>query len=230
MMTDVFGQALLDFYNDTFQSPLLLHNDYGPPEIIPIEHYFVDYEDYSDLELCAMDHIRGKTLDVGSATGRHVIHLQDVGIDATAMDSSQICTDLMRQLGVDHIITDDIYNYQESRFDSISMLMNGIGIAGNISGLKKLLTHLENILTPGGQVIADSSDIRYLYEDEPLPAGNYFGELNFHYEYKMEIGEAFKWLYIDPDTLSEVAQSVGWSCQILFEDNAQAYLARLQLL
>ena len=47
-MKDVFGQALLDFYHHNFKAPLLLHNEYGPPEEIPIERYFIKEEAYAN--------------------------------------------------------------------------------------------------------------------------------------------------------------------------------------
>jgi len=227
-MKDVFGQALVDFYYDSFEPPLLLHNEYGPPEIIPIERYFIDYEEYSDLELFAMTQFKGKIIDVGAATGRHALHLQDLGFDVSAMDISRNCGQLMETLGVEKIIIDDIYRYQESAYDTVSMLMNGIGIAGNIKNLKQLLNHLRKILNPSGQLLVDSSDISYLYEDSEYPENKYFGELNFHYEYKGALGDPFDWLYIDPSTLIKVTKSVGWNCQVLFEDETQAFLARLQ--
>ena len=227
-MKDVFGQAMLDFYYDSFQPPLLLHNEYGSPEIIPIERYFIDFEDYSELELFAMQQFKGKILDVGAATGRHALHLQDLGFDVSAMDISNACGELMEKMGVEKIIIDDIYRYRDATYDTVSMLMNGIGLAGSIEKLKELLSHLRSILNPFGQLLADSSDISYLYEDGKFPEQKYFGELNFQYEYKGERGEPFSWLYIDPEKLNEVAESVGWSCQILFQDETQAYLARMQ--
>lgn len=75
----------------------------------------------------------------------------------------------------------------------------------------------------------DSSDISYLYEDNPLPVNKYFGELLYQYEYKGVLGDSFNWLYIDQQKLTEIANSTGWICQIIFADETDAYLARLQM-
>ena len=228
MMKDVFGQALLDFHHHNFQGPLLLHNEYGPPEEIPVERYFIKEDEYSELEIFALQYLQGKILDIGSATGRHVLHLQQLGHDITALDISEACGKLMKETGVEKVIIDDIYNFDRRSYDTISMLMNGIGIVGNIDGLKQLLEHLKTILVPSGQLIIDSSDISYLYEKTKLPKDKYFGELRFHYEYKKTIDEPFDWLYIDQEKLMEVANECGWNCQIIFADETDAFLARLQ--
>lgn len=227
-MKDLFGQALLDFYHNRFTPPLLLHNEYGEPEEIPIERYFLQEDEYLELEIYALQQFDGKILDIGSAMGRHVLHLQELGFDITAMDISSACGQLMKETGIEKIIIDDIYNYQGQKYDTISMLMNGIGIAGKLSGLKQLLNHLSTILNQSGQLLVDSSDISYLYENTEFPKHKYFGELSFHYEYKDQMDESFDWLYIDQEKLNEIANECGYSCQIIFEDETDAYLARLQ--
>ena len=227
-MKDIFGQALSDYYYNSFTPPLLLHNEYGIPEEIPIERYFAKEGEYSLLEIYALEQFSGKVLDIGSATGRHALHLQELGYDITALDISASCGKLMHEMGVKKVIVDDIFNFNDHVYDTISMLINGIGIAGNISGLKELLMRLKTMLQPAGQLLNDTSDISYLYENIELPRDKYYGELSFNYEYKGVKGETFNWLYIDQQKLIEIANKCDWSCQVIFEDETEAYLARLQ--
>ena len=226
-MKDIFGQALLDYYINQFKGPLLLHNEYGKPEIIPVESYFRAYDEYTDLEIFALELVKGRALDVGAATGRHALFLQKEGIDITALDISPACGRLMKAQGVEHILIMDVLDYHDKAFDTVFMLMNGIGITGDLEGLKKLLVHLKKIVKPNGQVLMDSSDISYLYENMKKPALKYFGQLRFQYEYNGVKDKAFKWLYIDQSKLMEAAQESGWNCMIIYEDDADAYLARL---
>ena len=228
-MIDVFGQALMDFYHNSFEPPLLLHNQYGPPEQIPLEKFFEKEKEFSDLGIFALEHVIGNTLDVGAAAGRVALALQNRGINVTAMDSSPGCCEIMKEIGVNNILIKNIYTYKEVRYDTIIMLMNGIGVAGSIEGLKKLLIHLKSIVRPTGQVVLDSSDISYLYEDIVSPKDSYFGELTYQYEYKQIMDDPIKWLYIDQEKLAEIADEAGWMCQIIFEDDTDAYLARLQM-
>lgn len=229
-MKDLFGQAILDFQHKSFESPLLIHNEYGPPEIIPMDRFFNHDDEFCKLDFFAMAQVREHILDIGAATGRHALYLQNQGHDITAMDISESCGVVMRELGVMKIIIDDIFNFQGQAYDTIFMLMNGIGIAGSIEGLEKLLLHLKNMITPEGQLLVDSSDISYLYKDRPWPEDKYFGELSFQYEYKNMLGDLFHWLYLDQIKLVTIANSMGWTCQIISEDETDSFLARLQLM
>lgn len=228
-MKDIFGQALLDFYRHTAKTPLLLHNEYGEPDTISLENFFSKDDRFSDLETFALSQVKGKILDVGAASGRHSFYLQKHGYDITAMDISASCCTIIKETGVKKIVNADIYDYENVKHDTILMLMNGIGIARSIAGLKKLLLHLKSLVSPSGFLLFDSSDVTYLYEGNPLPDEKYFGQLTFHYEYKNEMSNRFNWLYVDQDRLMEVAYSSGWHCHIIFEDETDAYLARLQI-
>ena len=228
-MKDIFGKALLDFQHKTFDPPLLLHNEYGSPESISMERFFNDQDEFSALENFALEQASGRIVDIGAATGRHALYLQNLRHDITAMDISVSCGVLMKEIGLRKIIVEDIFNFNGQEFDTILMLMNGIGLAGNIEGLERLLTHFKNILNPAGQLLVDSSDISYLYKDIPLPTNKYFGELAFQYEYKNMISDPINWLYIDQEKLMSISNSTGWSCQVIFEDETDAYLARLQI-
>jgi hypothetical protein len=73
----------------------------------------------------------------------------------------------------------------------------------------------------------DSTDISYLYEGAVRPEEKYFGQLVFHYEYRGEEDEPFRWLYIDQQRLMDITNKCGWNCQVIFEDETDAYLARL---
>jgi SAM-dependent methyltransferase len=226
-MKDLFGKALLDFYCNRFESPLLLHNEYGPPEEIPVESYFRGPDEYSDLEIFALGYVKGKILDVGAATGRHASYLQNKGFIVSAMDISGYCGELMHNLGVKDVMIRDIREFEGARYDTVTMLMNGIGLAGDICNLERLLVHLKKIVKPSGQVLLDSTDISYLYEGSALPSDKYYGELSFYYEYRGDTDQPFKWLYIDQDRLMQIADDCGWQCQVIFEDETDAYLARL---
>ena len=228
-MRDIFGKALLDYYQNSFVPPLLLHNEYGPPETIPVDRFFWREDKFPDLELFALKQVHGKILEVGAGTGRHTLYMQNQGHDVSALDISASCGILMKKMGVEKIIIEDIYAYHVNNYDTIIMLMNGIGIAGNINRLKKLLKHLKNLINPEGQLLLDSSDISYLYHGKDVPKDTYFGELKFHYEYRGIHDDPISWLYIDQNTLMGVANSTGWNCQIIFEDETEAFLARLQL-
>ena len=46
-------------------------------------------------------------------------------------------------------------------------------------------------------------------------------------EYKGVLGEKFKLLHVDPQTLKDCAQDTGWSCEILYKGENGNYLTRI---
>ena len=224
---DIFGQALLDYHQKDFNSKLWLHNSYGSPEEMPVDVFFRPEEEMPELELIALGASSGRILDIGAGVGSHALLLQNRGIQVTAIEISAPACRIMEDRGVTNVINDDILHFSGDRFDTLLLLMNGIGLTGSIEGLRKFLKHAMSLLNEGGSLIFDSSDISYLYEDVPLPDARYYGEISYRYEYKGQFGDWFSWLYIDADLLRDIAFREGWETEMLFDDEMDQFLVRL---
>lgn len=223
---DIFGKALEDFYQFGQTEKLWLHNNYGIPEDMPVEVFFRSGEYISDLEDYALSLCRGKILDIGAGVGAHSLLLQSNGQDVTALEISAGACEIIKNRGLKTVINGDIFSDQQ-KYDTLLLLMNGIGLCGDIDGLNKLLPHLKNSLLKNGQIILDSSDISYLYTRDNFPVKNYYGEISYQYEYQSVKGDWFKWLYIDFERLNSIAQEHGLLCELMFEDEMDQYLVRL---
>ncbi|MEJ6980445.1 methyltransferase domain-containing protein [Pedobacter sp. P351] len=223
---DVFGSALVDQFNNDAAEILWLHNSYDEPEEMPVDIFFRNESEMPDLELFALKQCKGKILDIGAGVGSHSLILQRKGFEVAALELSSLACSIMKQRGVKHIINNDIFSYQEEKFDTLLLLMNGIGIAGNMKKIPVFLEQCKKLLKEGGQIIFDSSDISYLYEGNNLPEENYFGEVSYQYEYKGVKGEWFDWVYIDKNLLTSIAKQFGFICEIIFEDGHDQYLAK----
>jgi SAM-dependent methyltransferase len=180
------------------------------------------------LELQALHMCSGKVLDIGAGVGSHALLLQAFNIDVTAIDISEAAVNIMKDRGVKKAFVQDVFTYEE-KFDTIIMLMNGIGLTGNLPGFKDFLIKLKDLINPNGQVIFDSSDIAYLYEDMPKPQNQYYGEVSYQYEYKGEKGNWFNWIYIDEETIKRTAEETGWNTEMIFDDGEDQYLVKLTL-
>ena len=225
---DIFGQVLQDYHIGAIESKLWLHNNYGHPEDMPVDVFFRDEPDMPELELVALEACKGRILDIGAGVGSHALILQNRQADITALEISPLASQIMLSRGVKNVITGDILGFSGRKFDTLLLLMNGIGLCGDLSGLRKFLAVAKTLLHPDGVLVFDSSDISYLYEDDlPLPAGNYYGEISYRYEYKRQFGDWFKWLYIDAALLAEIAMQEGWRMDLLYEDDMDQYLVRL---
>jgi SAM-dependent methyltransferase len=225
-LKDIFGQALFDYFKATGRRKLWINNTYGPKEEMPLDIYFRTADEMPDLELIALNNCRGKVLDVGAGAGSHALLLQDKGFDVIAVDISDLAVTIMQQRGVKHALSADIFNHTGDKYDTLLLMMNGIGLCGTIEQLRLFLQHAKTLLNKGGQLLFDSSDIAYLY-DGGLPEGAYYGELTYQYAYKGQKTDWFKWLYIDQEKLKSVALQEGWITKTLYEDDMDQYLVRL---
>jgi len=225
-MKDVLGQAIHDYHTQNSPGDLWIHNTYGPKEAMPIEAYFREEDDMPDLEWLAMNECRGRVLDVGAGAGSHALQLQERGFEVTAIDISPLAVKVMQERGVNSAAVQDIFTYSGQQFDTILLLMNGIGLAGKLDNIEKLLSTFKLLLAKGGQLLFDSSDIAYLYESK-LPEDRYYGEITYQYEYKNQKTAWFDWLYIDEHKLTDIAQKAGWTIEVLYEDEFKQFLVRL---
>ena len=199
---------------------------------IPLRTLFRTYETMPKIERKALDMATGKTLDVGAGSGCHSLVLQEKGIDVTAVDISPLSVETMKQRGVKKVFEHDFFTLEGQQYDTILMLMNGIGIVGTLERMPEFFKQLDKVLAPEGQVLCDSSDISYVFEDEDgiieLPDDMaYYGEQSFQMQYKDTIGEPFPWLYIDADTLRGRAARSGYAVEVIAEGEHYDYLARI---
>ena len=229
--TDPMGRAIADYWKTKKADRLRVFSPMFEEDEIPVTTLFRSDDDMPAIERKALDMAIGKTLDVGAGSGCHSLVLQQRGVDVTAIDISPLSVETMKERGVKKVLEQDFFTL-EGQYDTILMLMNGIGIVGTLERLPEFFRHLDKILAPGGQVLCDSSDICYVYETEDdiieLPDDmDYYGELSYRMQYKDTIGEPFPWLYIDADTLREQAARNGYAVEVAAEGGHYDYLARI---
>ena len=228
---DPMGRAIADYYKTQKANKLRVFSPMFEEDEIPLSTLFRKYEEMPEIERKALDMANGKTLDVGAGSGCHSLVLQEKGIDVTAIDISPLSVETMKERGVKKVIEQDFFTLK-GQYDTVLMLMNGIGIVGTLERLPRFFRQLDKIIAPGGQLLCDSSDISYVFEDEngiiDIPNEmDYYGEHSFRMQYKDTIGEPFNWLYIDADTLREKAGRCGYAVEVVAEGEHYDYLARI---
>jgi SAM-dependent methyltransferase len=230
---DVFGSAIADYYQGKKTAKITVYSEGFDKQYIKCSQLFRTKENLANLELEALRHCRGKVLDIGAGAGCHAMILQKEGLDVTALEVSKEASEIMVKQGIQKVVTSDILHYKDDKFDTLLLLMNGIGIAGTIKGLIKFLKHLKKLLKPGGIILAESSDLLFSAGEEEidlaLNAEEYYGEVDYLLEYKGKYGKPFKWLFIDLATLKSVASKCGFETQLLFQDFEGGYLVKLSI-
>ena len=234
-ISDPLGQALLAYQRGHHSATLTVHSNVAGEEPLPAAYFFRSVGEMPELERTALDECRGHVLDLGAGAGCHALELQQRGFRVTAVDISPGAVQVMRERGVQHVAHHNIFDHDLARgdnYDTILMLMNGIGLTGTLGGLEQFLARARQLLAPGGQILATSSDISYLYEDEEGALvfnlnGPYYGEVEYTMQYGSETGPPFHWVFADPSLLQDYAEAAGYRVEFLEEDDQQQYLVRL---
>lgn len=230
---DPMGAAIRDYFRQGKSAQLKVLSSLFDDDEMPVAHLFRSYHEMPPLEQRALNEARGKVLDVGAGAGCHALALQERGFDVTAVDISPLSCETMKERGVANVECVNIFNQRfQERFDTLLLLMNGTGIAGKLSRLPQLLSRLKQLMNPGAQILIDSSDLRYVYEDEDGVLdvdfdGAYYGEVDYQMTYRNIIGKSFDWLYADSVVLAECCRQCGLKCEILAQGQHYDYLARI---
>jgi SAM-dependent methyltransferase len=232
---DILGQALLAYHRGDAAATLTVHCNAADDEPLPASYFFRTLLQMPDLERLALDECRGRVLDLGAGAGCHSLELQSRGFSVKAVDVSAGAVQVMTERGVQDVARHDLFAARpatEVPYDTILLLMNGLGLTGTLAGLDKFLVHARTLLAPGGQILATSSDVRYLYEDEEGALvfnlnGPYYGEVEYSLSYKKEKGHSFPWLFVDAALLTDAAEGAGYMADFLGEDEDEQYLVRL---
>lgn len=231
---DPMGTAIADYYKQGKAAKLRVFSSQFEEDEIPVAQLFRSYEQMPPLEQKALQLAQGKILDCGAGSGCHALALQAMGKEVQAIDISPLSVETMRLRGVKQAYQVNLFdeNYVE-QFDTILLLMNGSGIIGKLANMSAFFNKMKQLLTPEGCIYMDSSDLRYLFEDEDGSflidlADDYYGEIDFQMQYKQIKGEPFDWLYIDFQTLSLYAAQNGFTAELIQEGEHYDYLARLK--
>jgi len=234
--SDPLGQAIYNYFFQKNNTTVQVKSTVVEDEELPPEYFFRKFNDMPRLERIALKRCSGTILDIGAGAGCHSIYLQKAGKDVTALDVSKLCCDVLSHRGIKKVINSDILSLSGQRFDTLLLLMNGIGIAENLNGLKRLLDHLKTLLNTGGTILLDSSDLIYLYQEEDgsvrinINSAKYFGEIDYQIKYKNIVGKKFSWLFADNVILFDIAELAGFKSKIIEYGPHYDYLAELKLL
>jgi SAM-dependent methyltransferase len=235
-MKDLFGKAILDYQTGNAPENLITETSISEEDEMSVAYLFRQYKDMPTMEQKALKLARGRVLDVGCGAGSHSLYLQNIEeLDVTAIDISPSAIEACKLRGISKALAQNVMHIENEKYDTILLMMNGAGMCGKLNKLSGFLQKLKSLLSEGGQILLDSSDIIYMFDEDDdggkwIPSDiDYYGEVEFNISYKNEKEDPFDWMYIDYNTLQNAAQANGLQCELIVEGEHYDYLARLSL-
>ncbi|MFT7462008.1 MAG: SAM-dependent methyltransferase [Pseudohongiellaceae bacterium] len=245
---ELHGRALAHWWAGAHDTVVEVIDEVGEVDPVRVEVFFRPPEQLDEWELLALDACHGRVLDLGAGAGCHALALEARGLSVIALEVSADAVEVMTQRGVGDarcataeswpavamasswpaVSATELQSGSQEQppsledgavaesFDSMLMLMHGAGLAGDLDGFVALLAHVREVLVPFGALIIDSCD---------PGCGAAVAEL--HIAYQGEVGEPFDWLYLDAETLCDVARDAGFAAEVLWQDESGRHLCRL---
>ena len=235
-MKDLFGKAILDYQTNSSPENIITSTSISEDDEMEVAYLFRSFDEMPAIEQKALQLANGKTLDIGCGAGSHSLYLQNErNINVHSIDISKNAIQACLLRGLKNIRAINVLDLENEKYDTILLLMNGTGIFETLEKSTIYLQKLKSLLNPNGQILIDSSDIIYMFDEDEdggkwIPSDTYYGELTFTLQYKKEKEVDFPWLYMDYNTLQNAALANGLQCQLVLEGYHFDYLAQLTIL
>lgn len=231
-MKDLMGKAIWDFYHHETPEDLQTETSISELDELPVAYLFRNFDEMNNIERKALELSKGKTLDIGAGAGSHALYLQNErNLEVTALDISPKSVEVCRLRGIRSAVAENMLTFSGENYDTILLLMNGTGIFQSLKVIDIYLKKLHSLLNQNGQILIDSTDILYMFDEDEdggvyIPAEGYYGELDYVVHYKGESEDPIKWLYLDFNTLKNASENNGFKIEKILQEE-DSYLARL---
>jgi len=183
-----------------------------------IASYFTPPSKWPRMEQEALRLVRGRVLDLGCGPGRHALFLQKKGFDVVGLDASPTQVALARIRGLTNVYPGSVRQLPRGlgTFNSVLMMGNNLGIAGDVPQVRRFLRDLREITRKGARLIGHSripgtwSEDHLPYVRQNIRRGRPPGLLTLRVRYKGQVGDWFDLLLIPPEELARLGQETRW--------------------
>ncbi|MFQ5945103.1 MAG: class I SAM-dependent methyltransferase [Anaerolineae bacterium] len=227
---DAFGHAFLDMYEGRGGREITERDDgfmlAGAGQAL----YFSEYDEWPEAEKQAMEHARGRVLDIGCGAGRHALYLQDKGLEVLGIDNSPNAIKVCRARGLKETMVLSITQVSRrlGTFDTILMMGNNFGLVGNPLRARWILRRFHGMISDRGRIIAQNRDPYQTdepehleYHDRNRARGRPAGQVRVRVRYRKHVTPWMDLLFVSPDEMREILAGTGWRFAQILEQRQQ---------
>lgn len=233
---DAYGQMLLAQFERGEPSAEIVERDDGYIDTgADPGTYFQEHRDWLPSERGAIQHARGRVLDVGCGAGRHALYLQQRGLDVTGIDSSPGAVKVCRLRGLKKALVrsiDELGRFRAASFDTVLMLGNNFGLLGGAAKARRLLKELSRITSPEARILAGSRNPYLTTDPDHLryhrlnrKRGRMAGQIRLRVRFGRSIGKWFDYLLVSPKEMEDLLRNSDWEIERLIGSGEPEYFA-----
>jgi SAM-dependent methyltransferase len=223
---DAFGHAVWDHYHGKPGYEIIERSDglfavSGGPAM-----YLAEPAQWRAHETAALEHARGRVLDIGCNAGRHALYLQQRGLEVLGVDLSPLAVAVAKKRGLAHaeVLPIDELSTELGTFDTILMLGNNFGLFGSKAKARRLLRRFKALTRPGATLIAESLNVYQTDDPDHLAylaanreRGRMSGQIRMRGRYKRFVTPWFDYLMVSPAEMEELVADTGWRIAKLYQ-------------
>lgn len=235
---DAYGR-LLQAHHRGEEVREIVERDDGYIDVTGGPHaYFAPFEEWPRHQREAMEHVRGRVLDVGCGAGRVALHLQERGHEVLGVDNSPLAVQLCRERGVRRVelLPATRLSRRLGTFDTIVMMGNNFGLVGNPRRARWMLRKFRNMTSPEGRIVAETRDVyrtnepdHLAYHERNRRRGRMPGQVRIRVRFHAYATPYFDYLMVSREEMEGILEGTGWRAQDYLESEevAGVYVAVL---
>jgi SAM-dependent methyltransferase len=233
---DAQGHALYDFLREKGGYEIIERDDGYIEHSGGPQHYFLEYDHWSDHEKEAITYVRGSVLDIGCGAGRHSRYLQEKGHDVLGIDVSPFALKVCEQRGlkVQGLSITEI-TPSLGIFDTIIMFGNNFGLFGSFKRARWLLRRFKRITSEQGRIIAETRDPyntdvpeHFTYHEFNRIRGRMGGQLRLRVRYKRYATPWFDYLMVSEQEMKSIVDGTGWEIAAFIDGDHGMYVGVIE--
>ena len=233
MIEDTFGMAFMAHFRG---EPSIHHTERDDGHINEMDAtmYFQPYEEWPEYEREAMFEARGRVLDVGLGAGRHCLWLQERGHEVMGIDLSPLAVEVSRLRGVKDARVMDVtaMSFPDAYFDTVLMMGANLGIVGENSEIRRVLSSLNRVSKPDAIIIGSTRDplktenpAHLAYHEMNRRRGKPPGLVTLRINFRGQSSDWFDFLMMGEGLLAEVLEPTNWEVSRVYRSGDGGYFA-----